>query len=153
MDDDAAKVERLTKLDELRAISDELWEAHAQGDVPRISDAIYELRETHRRLAAQPATQGQGRVAELEQRLRDCIVAMETWGSWEDGIPDGDHAGEYGFVGKAYDSARMTLGIADQDGKRNAAYIRKANATQGQGPLQVTAEEYAAALTKTASTG
>lgn len=44
----------------------------------------------------------------LREALGACAQAMETWGSWEDGVPEAGE-GEYGSVGKAYDNAKMLL--------------------------------------------
>lgn len=63
----------------------------------------------------------------LRAALVECVWAMETWGSWEDGVPLPDEGGDHGRVGKAYDTARMLLGYAD-DGKRIGALLKPAPA-------------------------
>jgi hypothetical protein len=44
----------------------------------------------------------------LRDRLRNLVIAMQTWGSWEDGVPAAG-TGEYGSVGNAYDAACRLL--------------------------------------------
>jgi hypothetical protein len=51
------------------------------------------------------------RIAELEGALRDVLVAMALWGSWEDGIPEaGD--GAHGSVGSAFNRGCYALDVS-----------------------------------------
>jgi hypothetical protein len=69
-------------------------------------------------------------VDELRQRLHDCVTAMELWGSWEDGVPEGG-PGEHGIVGNAYDMAKATLGLCDATGERIGQAMRHMREERG----------------------
>jgi len=87
------------------------------AELHRASALIAKWKENAERAEARADAQ-LSRLTEIEGRLRDCVAAMETWGSWEDGVPEGGPGNtEHERVGNAYDMARVTLGYAD-DGKR-----------------------------------
>jgi len=65
-----------------------------------------------------PATPDPGGGADQPDRGSPCrahvaapVAAMETWGSWEDGVPEAG-PGESGQVGAAYDAAKAWLASA-----------------------------------------
>lgn len=66
----------------------------------------------------------QTREQQLAVALRDVVKAMETWGSWEDGIPSANAGGEMGKVGAAYDRARVLLSGLSQLKEEESTDVR-----------------------------
>jgi hypothetical protein len=114
---------------QLQTMSQDRLDEIRRAELPKGRAVIYvaELLDEVDALLAQRQQPPQA-VEQYRAALEDLVVAMETWGSLEDGIPDSAERGEYGFVGRSYDTARLLLGRADQDGKRNAAIVRAADA-------------------------
>lgn len=83
------------------------------------------------------------RIRELEARLLASVTAMEIWGSWEDGIPEGG-PGEYGVVGNAYDAAVVALCLSGKSDERVKLALRNVTSVRDAAYAKGRADERAA---------
>lgn len=116
------------------------WSQIGQATPPPLAEAVARqiaawlaARETEAEFVAHPRADVPALVAELSAVraiLLAVVRAMETWGSWEDGVPEaGD--GKTGSVGRAYDDAVKMLGLARRPRSRLHEEQRAEDGTDG----------------------